>query len=176
LDILGHFGKRFTPDAVTALPVRLVLREEYGTTREGVFLEDPSPLVEVALQDVVIEEVDVFADVKRSVISWATEGNVVSLSSALQKPIEVVVRTTGGKDTVRRAEHCLHLLSLSIKVSPTSLDDADRVDPQVLLVEVASRRHGVSKRGWKTRNSDSLLVLLQVIEIREEVRRVSPRM
>lgn len=140
-----HLSESFASHASSALKVRLVLREEHRPPRQRPLLEDPTPLVQRALQDVAAEVVDGLAYVE--VLNTMSEGEVLSLQPVLEKPVVLARGPAGGQDAIRTAEHVLHVLGLLAKVTVVSLDNADRVDPEIANSESSCRVHGILEGG-----------------------------
>jgi hypothetical protein len=111
------------------------------------FLENPSSLTQVTIQDVPIEVIDQFANVERR-FSLSLDGHIVPLLSFLQEPVHLIASPAGSYDTVCGTKHVLHLLRLCCKISAWALDDTNRVDPQVPHVKRSSRDDGVSESRW----------------------------
>jgi len=129
---LEHFGQRFTPNAIPTLKVRLRFREEDCPAGQRVFLKHPPSPIEVSVEHISAEVVNIFANIERRPV-WRCQGDVVSFAApGLQEPILLAMGPAGSKYTVCKAENRFHLLSLGVKVAPWALDDANRVDPQVL--------------------------------------------
>jgi hypothetical protein len=56
MGLLVHLRKSLTPHSPTTLEIRLCLSEEDRSLSECVFLEDPAPLAQRAVQDVLLNK------------------------------------------------------------------------------------------------------------------------
>jgi hypothetical protein len=141
---LAHLGESLASHSVTTLPIRLVFCEEDCTTSQSMFLENPSSFTQVTIQDMAIEIVDVFADIEGRFCPFL-DGYVFPLASVLQKSVNLIVSAAGSYHTIRGTKHVFHLLGLGCEISAWALDDTNRVDPQVPLVECPCRDDGIPK-------------------------------
>ena len=79
IDSLVHFGQGFTADPVTTFPVCLFLGKIYRTTSQRTLLEDPPPITHVTIEDIVVEMVDVLANVDWRFVSPVHDSNICSV-------------------------------------------------------------------------------------------------
>lgn len=124
-----HLCQGLATNTATAFPVNLLMREVDCSAGQYPFLENPSSLVEVPFQDMMVEVVHEFTNIERGSPGIWLKTDVFTCGTALQEPVILPSCRSRRQYTVSPTENVFHTLRLMVKIALGSLDDADRVDP-----------------------------------------------
>ena len=127
---LFQLGGCFTPNAVAALEIRLVVGEEECTASKRVLLENPAATAQIVFQDVLLEVIDDFTYIVRiSAVISRRKWQMLPAVAFSQESREVVTRAVGSNNAVGAAVDVLHARGFRIKVSAFTLDNTERINP-----------------------------------------------
>jgi hypothetical protein len=104
----------------------LGLREIYSPARQSSLLQDPTALVERALDDISTKVIDGLANVETFLL-LALHRDKLALPSVLKKAVVLMYRTAGSQHAIGSAKNCLHILGLLSKIPILALDNAYRI-------------------------------------------------
>lgn len=125
-DLLVHPGKRFTSHTITTFEVCLVLGEVNGPSSQSSLLQNPSTLIQWSHDDVLVEAIDVLADVERLV---RLEGDIFSLGSSTKETIALIAGAASSNHAVCSAVHVFHSARFVCTIAICTLDYTNGVNP-----------------------------------------------
>jgi len=163
---LFHSGQGFTSYTSSTFPIGLVGSEVNGPSGEGSLLKNPTAAVDFASVDIATEVIDGSTNVVRQTALDVVHGDSLSLRPRFQKSIICAGGARCGNDAIGRAENFLHALRLVTPIVFVVLDDAERVNPEILMAETARDLDCIPKGPRKGVDRDG--PLLPAIDIGSE--------
>ena len=158
-DLLMQFGQGFASNTLTALEVCLVLREVDGPSCQRALLQHPTSLVQRPLDDIFTEVIDSLAD-EEGLFVVSLNSDILTLRPRVKEAIALIARSACSEYTIRSTKDCLHVLRLVVKVSVFTLDDAERIYPQIADANFPRAVDSVMKGCWKIVFRNGLKIVL----------------
>ena len=129
-DLLMQFGQGFASNALAALEICLVLREVDGPSCQRALLQHPTSLVQRPLDNIFTKVIDSLAD-EEGLFVVSLNSDILTLRPRIKEAITLIARSACSEYTICSTKDCLHILRLLVEVSIFTLDDAERIYPQI---------------------------------------------